>query len=620
MVTQSDWEDADAELDESSPLASPALRTRRPAGRFAQVAAQEPETMPAEETPVAPTPETPPAPPHGASPQKITLPLGETHQLRVPTEIGKYRRYVVSRDKVLSVIRSPAPEGAEAGVTFLTLVGYKYAKVQLTLIGDTDQTATFDVEVIPSLSHVEAVLLKQFPNSSLKLTQVADNILMVEGTVDSAEEVDPILLLLRNFVQPPRGQVINGLRVAGVMQVQLDVVVASVNRDKARELGFNFQQGDSPWYLGNQVGSIMASPLIRTPAGAMLPAAGGASAAPLSESASMFFGVATDNNQFYGYLQALQQNQCFKVLANPSLVTLSGRPARFLVGGRQPYPVPAGVGQTPGVQWERFGTELVFTPLVLGQGRIRLDLRPQVSRLDPTNSVNLAGTTVPSFVTQEVRATVELQSGQTVVLGGLLESQMTAQISKVPFLGDLPIAGALFRTVAHKEEEKELLILATPHLVGPLEPEQYPSDLPGDETRSPTNKELYWHGQGEVEVGECDPVLGARPQVGLPTPDRNAPFPVWEPKPIPAQTTPDPKPEAESRRRGPVTAPSAYSVPASPTPFAAAPPAGPAYDAVPASYTASPPRQRAAATSAPYQRPVASPSASPSPVRLPGVR
>lgn len=535
--------------------------------------------MPGEETP----PENAPAeaattssqPPTAAT--KITLPLGETHQLRVPSELGKYKRYVVSRDKVLSVIRSPAPEGSEAGVSFVTLVGYKYAKVQLTIIGDTDQSATFDVEVIPSLSHVEAVLLKQFPNSSLKLTQVADNILMVEGTVDSAEEVDPILLLLRNFVQPPRGQVINGLRVGGVMQVQLDVVVASVNRDKARELGFNFQTSDTPWYLGNQVGSVMAPPAIRTPAAAMLPAAGGASLTPLGDQASMFFGVATDNSQFYGYLRALQENKCFKVLANPSLMTLSGRPARFLVGGRQPYPVPAGVGQTPGVQWERFGTELVFTPLVLGQGKIRLDLRPQVSRLDPTNSVNLAGTTVPSFVTQEVRATVELQSGQTVVLGGLLESQMTAQVSKVPFLGDLPVAGPLFRRVSHREEEKELLILATPHLVGPLEPEQYPRELPGDETRSPTDKELYWHGRPEVPVDNCDQLQGPRVHVGIPSPDRTSPIPTWEPKPIPVEqeeSSPDPRSESMRRQRmpnpavrtfGPV-APAGYQATPSPRP------------------------------------------------------
>jgi pilus assembly protein CpaC len=409
------------------------------------------------------------------------------------------------------------------------------------------------------------------------VTQAATNILMVEGTVDSAEEVDPILLLLQNFV--PQGRVINALRVGGVMQVQLDVTVASINRDKARELGFNFQNGQRPWYMGGQIGSIMAPPQVSTPTGAFLPGAGGSSTTPLTDRSTMFFGIAMPDDSFYGYLRALQENRCFKVLANPSLVTLSGRPARFQVGGEQPYPVPYGVGQTPQISFKPFGTTLVFTPLVLGQGKIRLDLQPTVSRLDPTNSVSLAGTTVPGIVTQEIKATVEMESGQTLVLGGLLESQITAQIEKVPVLGDVPFAGALFRRVQHVEQEKELMILATPHLVSPLEPQQFPERLPGDETRSPKDCELYLHGRPEVATGPCDVPTGLRSQLGAPPQGEPEPYPTWPPRNPggPAPVGPRPEPDATpgpnlvpppvdlsatSRLQRPTHATAGYSAPA----------------------------------------------------------
>ena len=490
--------------------------------------------------------------------REITLPLGETYQLRVPQTIGRYQRYVLSRDKTLSVVRSPSPGGVEMGGTFLTLTGYKFGTVQLTLIGDADKAETFQVHIVPSLSHIEAILLKQFPNSSLSVTQAAENILMVEGTVDSAAEVEPILLLLRNFLSPsPRGQVINVLRVGGAMQVQLDVTVASINRDKARKLGFDFQQGNQPWFIGNQVGNLMAPPQIKTPDGVLLPAAGGANAAALTEKPTLFFGVASGTQQFYGYLQALQDNKCLKVLANPSLVTLSGRPARFIVGGLQPYPVPTNIGQTPGVNFQRYGTELVFTPLVLGQGKIRLDLAPKVSRLDPNNSVTLAGSTVPGFLAQEILATVEMESGQTLVLAGLLESQAAARVQQVPWLGRLPLVGALFRNVEHVEEERELMILATPRLVGPLEPHQYPTRLPGDERRSPTDRELYLHGHPEIPLGECDPPRGLRrAQLDASTQPLIEPYPSWPPRPqsgageAPSSPSAPPGDDVSGHRRG----------------------------------------------------------------------
>jgi pilus assembly protein CpaC len=179
-----------------------------------------------------------------------------------------------------------------------------------------------------------------------------------------------------------------------------------------------------------------------------------------------------------------------KDLAEPRLVTLSGRPASFLAGGEQAVPVPAGLGQV-GVQFEEFGTRLNFIPIVLGNGKIRLEVEPEVSRLDPAAGTSINGTVVPGRVTQRVNTTVELEDGQTFVIGGLIQHDMTAAISRVPVLGEIPYLAAFFTSKSINETEQELLILITPHLVDAESCAQRPNILPGQETRTPDDCELF---------------------------------------------------------------------------------------------------------------------------------
>src|SRR5262249_53913336 len=161
-----------------------------------------------------------------------------------------------------------------------------------------------------------------------------------------------------------------------------------------------------------------------------------------------------------------------------------GRPASFLSGGEQAIPVPAGLGQV-GVQFEEFGTRVNLLPIVLGNGKIHLEIEPEVSNLDAAAGTTIQGTIVPGRVVNRITTTVELEPGQTFVLGGLIQHDVVANAQKVPVVGDLPFLGTLFSTKSYLETERELLILVTPHLVDALDCSQVPKLFPGQETRSP---------------------------------------------------------------------------------------------------------------------------------------
>ena len=203
---------------------------------------------------------------------------------------------------------------------------------------------------------------------------------------------------------------------------------------------------------------------------------------------------------FLGFLQALRDDAVVKSLSEPTLTTESGRPASFLIGGEQAVPVPAGLGQV-GVQFEEFGTRLNFVPIILGNGKIRLEVEPEVSALNAANGTSIHGTVVPGRTTDRVNTTVELEDGQTFVIGGLIQHSVTGSTEKTPVLGDLPFVGAAFSSKSYQEQEKEVVILVTPHLVDAEDCSQAPKVLPGDETRRPDDFELFLEGILEAPRG-----------------------------------------------------------------------------------------------------------------------
>jgi pilus assembly protein CpaC len=198
------------------------------------------------------------------------------------------------------------------------------------------------------------------------------------------------------------------------------------------------------------------------------------------------------------YLQALAENRYVRLLAEPNLVAISGEQATFLVGGEFPVPIVQGsvVGgsSTVTVEYKEFGVRLNFRPQVLGQGRIRLEVAPEVSELSEIGALKQNGFTIPAIVTRRSNTTVELASGQSFALAGLLRSKDQARVSRVPGLGDLPVLGALFRSVRYEQDQTELVVMITAELVEPIEDGEL-LPLPGDMQTAPTDWELYMEGQ-----------------------------------------------------------------------------------------------------------------------------
>jgi pilus assembly protein CpaC len=297
-------------------------------------------------------------------------------------------------------------------------------------------------------------------------------------------------------------RIINYLRVPGVMQVQLCVAVAQVSRDHFRRMAFDFLLSDKKFFLGSTVGQAVQEP-VQVPGGGLgtFGRIFGVPGTPNGQPTNFLTGVLSQNFGFLAFLEALRDEDVVKLLAEPRLVTVSGRQASFLSGGEQAIPVPAGLGQI-GVQFEEFGTRLSFVPIVLGDGRIRLEVEPEVSSLNSAFGTSISGAIVPGRNTQRVHTTVELEDGQTFVIGGLIQSNTTAHIQKVPVLGDIPFLGTAFSSKSSDETETELIVMVTPHLVDPMDCSQSPKVLPGMETRSPDDFELFLEGILEAPRGQ----------------------------------------------------------------------------------------------------------------------
>ena len=185
------------------------------------------------------------------------------------------------------------------------------------------------------------------------------------------------------------------------------------------------------------------------------------------------------------------------MLSEPTVVATHGRPARFIVGGSVPYVVPSGNGQVT-VAWEEFGTSIDFLPFVVGPGRIRLEVRPEVSEPDDSLSISVNGLIVPGFVKRYIETAVELQAGQTLAIAGLLQSRTESQTRATPILGEIPYVGVFFRRVRERRNDIELLITVTPELVEAMDPHEVPRGGPGLNSMSPNDHELYINGHIEV--------------------------------------------------------------------------------------------------------------------------
>ena len=285
-------------------------------------------------------------------------------------------------------------------------------------------------------------------------------------------------------------KIANLIRVTGNQQVQLEVKFAEVSRNGLREMGFNFFHKDA---AGRFVGGMANS---GTNPGAFLGIPGaGTSARPEvypgspGGGFSIFFS-GLPNFPFSTMLSLLESSGLAKMLAEPTLVAMSGQEARFLAGGEFPIPYSTGLGAVT-VQWKKFGIMLAFTPTVVSDGLLNLKLSTEVSDIDASRTVTVGGYSIPGVTSRQSDTTVRLGDGQSFAIAGLMSSRMRSQIDKIPLLGDLPILGALFRSVSYSRDESELLVVVTAHLARPMSPHEVPRLPTEDEQNDPNDFALF---------------------------------------------------------------------------------------------------------------------------------
>jgi len=284
-------------------------------------------------------------------------------------------------------------------------------------------------------------------------------------------------------------------------QVQTDIKIAEVSRSAMRQIGFNFisnQPGESA--VGVSPPGVSAGVEGASGGTALLSSTG---FQPIGDAFNLV--LSDSNKDTIGLLSILERRGLMRTLAEPSLVAMSGQTATFLAGGEFPIPVAQGGGGGTGnnaisIEFKEFGIRLSLTPTVLQEDRIVLKVAPEVSELDFDAGVTLQGITVPGIRVRRTDTTVELGDGESFILSGLVDQNLAANVDKVPWLGDLPYIGSFFRTTRYNRQNRELIMVVTPHLVTPLA-RGTEVELPGEEydNYNPDNRELFFQETGDFE-------------------------------------------------------------------------------------------------------------------------
>jgi pilus assembly protein CpaC len=351
---------------------------------------------------------------------------------------------------------------------------------QVNLWSESKRIFTVDIVVTNDARELAMILRSQFPKTALTVTPIG-NAVLISGYVDQQDAVQKIIQICEQYYP----KVINNMTVSGVQQVLLHVKLMEVSRTKLRNLGFDFANISDGSIAMSGISGLLSETL--TP-----PVTLNANVNP----AFMFSIFKNGGNQaFFGVLEALRQDGLSKILTEPTLVVTSGRPAYLLSGGEIGYQVSSGLSGTT-VGFKEYGTRVDFVPLVLGNGKIHLDVRPSVSELDAANSIQ----GIPALKTRVVETGVEMEAGQTLAIGGLVERITDATVQGFPWLSDIPVLGALFRSVHEETNEIELLILVTPEFAEAMDPCQVPCGGPGLDTASPNDWDLFFRGHIEVPV------------------------------------------------------------------------------------------------------------------------
>lgn len=396
-------------------------------------------------------------------PQKLELISGKSLILKSAKPITRISEPVAGIASVLTL--SPYE---------LYITGKGVGTTNLIIWHDKKMAAIYNLEVTYDLSILKQKIHEFLPEENgIKVFAAADGITL-SGRVSSAANLSQAVALAQSYAR--KGKVHNLLEVGGVHQVMLEVKMAEMSRSTSKKLGINFN-----YFRNGEFGVSLLGGLSSFTAGGD---------AEYSPAVNALFRFQDGSTTWTGFIDALKEDGLVKVLAEPTLITLSGQTATFLAGGEFPVPVPSEDGIS--IEFKSFGVGLSFSPTVFNENKISMQVSPEVSEIDYSNILQLSGYVVPGLTTRKASTTIELGDGQSFAIAGLLKETIRDGVTKFPILGDIPILGALFRSKSFQKSETELVIIVTPHLVKPLDMAK--QTLPTDYYVEPSDTEIYLEG------------------------------------------------------------------------------------------------------------------------------
>ena len=419
------------------------------------------------------------------------------------------RAVVMESDRVFAEVSVANPGIADVAALSdrnLYVLGKVPGRTTLTLLGpDGGLITNVDIRVAPDIAEFKERLREILPRERVEVRTANDGIVL-SGQVSSAQKLSRALELAERYA-PER--VTNLMSVGGTQQVMLKVRFAEMQRNVAKNLSSSLgigrtgsssygAVGNGTWLNNNAAGNLNLNTVV--------------DGNPLTGDTIRVTGANSNSFGNLGFslaglevnllLEALEQKGMVRTLAEPNIVAISGQDAEFLAGGE--YPIPVVQDGAVQVEYRPFGVELLFKPTVVGDDLINLELGATVSAIDPTVAVTTNGITVNGFSVRRAVTTVEMRDGESFAIAGLLQEDFNDLVGQVPWLGDVPILGSLFRSTEFERRQSELVIIVTPHLVVPTSSDAL--SLPTDRMRIPTERELFLYGKVEGRQGAAGQV------------------------------------------------------------------------------------------------------------------
>jgi len=387
--------------------------------------------------------------------------------------------------------------------TVIYLLGKAAGTTTLFALDKQDQVLlNSPVSVHSDNMGLQRALQQLIPGTDVRARSINDSIVL-EGTVQSAAEGDDIRKIAAHYV-PNDKQLVNKMQLAAPNQINLHVRIAEVSRNVVKQFGIDWftaaNTGVAAFGLVTGGTAIAAASSTGTKIAPTVPGSAttffntqGSALLGSGSPSNLFGGVKVGSKSIDALVTALEDEGLITMLAEPNLTAVSGQKASFLAGGEFPVPVPqsgTGGGAVVTIDYKQFGVSLSFLATVLSGNRISLHVEPEVSQIDTTTAIQVAGVNVPGVSTRRAETTVELASGQTFAIGGLMSNNVSQQMNKFPWLGDIPILGQLFRSEAFQRNESELVILVTPYIVRPASEQMA---MPTDGLMAPTDSDMILH-------------------------------------------------------------------------------------------------------------------------------